>query len=73
MDLGSDSPLAKNQTMQRLILVLLILTSLTGCHGTGAHARSKQRAATSIEPERREAVDSMRAAQTEASQQLNNW
>jgi hypothetical protein len=73
MDFGIDPPFAKNRTMRRLILLMLLLSALTGCHGAGAHALDKQRPTASIEPDRRETADTMRAAQAEASQQLKNW
>jgi hypothetical protein len=57
--------------MRRFVLLLLCLCSLTGCHYFGHKGRSQ--AALTRDPERRDSVSSMSAAEKEAQKQLSTW
>ena len=59
--------------MRRLVILMLCLSSISGCHGVGSRAKSKNRATYSADPERVESVGSMSAADAEAKKQLENW
>ncbi|HEX3600119.1 MAG TPA: hypothetical protein VHU84_08245 [Lacipirellulaceae bacterium] len=55
--------------MRRAILLLVYLSTIPGCRAAGTRNQARQAA----DPDRIDAIQSMSAAEKEASQQLNKW
>jgi hypothetical protein len=55
--------------MRFALLILMCLSAFTGCHAPGPRKPIQQ----AVDPDRRDAVKSMGAAEKEANQQLNKW
>jgi hypothetical protein len=53
----------------RMVLILFCLSAVPGCHAAGPRKPAQQ----VVDPDKRDAIESMGAAEKEANQQLNKW
>jgi uncharacterized protein YceK len=59
--------------MRRIVILLLCLSSMAGCHSIGSRTASKRQPGKVTDPARLNSIETMNAAETEARGQMNDW